>query len=220
VTDTKPRLTCAFINMKAGSGKTTTAAWTLTAWHEMGLTPLGVDTDRAGSLLRWSDRAGSFPFTMIGCAAANAAQQIVTMTKRGEYGAVGVDTPQMEDHIRIVRPLLECVDLWVVTVAANGIELDRMIEVRDEMDRADSRRDRPGRRIVALNRTWREQRSKGGADAIFAPALADMGFTVLDRQIPRSTTIEQSFGTYPKVPDTPFSRLAADLRDIANEGAA
>lgn len=51
----------AFVNLKPGVGKTTSAVWLAHALHESGLSPLLVDSDPASSALRWSELAGGFP---------------------------------------------------------------------------------------------------------------------------------------------------------------
>lgn len=51
----------AFVNLKPGVGKTTSAVWLAHALHESGFSPLLVDSDPASSALRWSELAGGFP---------------------------------------------------------------------------------------------------------------------------------------------------------------
>ncbi|MFD1276874.1 AAA family ATPase [Streptomyces kaempferi] len=55
-------LSYAFVNLKPGVGKTTSAVWLAHALHELGVSPLLVDSDPASSALRWSELAGASRF--------------------------------------------------------------------------------------------------------------------------------------------------------------
>lgn len=216
VTITQQVLTCAFVNMKPGTGKSTCTAYTSSAWHQLGRDVLNVDADPGASLLRWADIAGGFPWAVMGYPKPTIRTNIVTVMEHGTYNAVGIDCPQMEDHEKIVRPVLEFADLWVVPLAPAGIELDRMVDVERHMDAADRFRDTPGQRIVLLNRTNRLARSKQGPDAVCAEILTERGFTVLGHQVPHSDSrYRQTFGTLPDCDGTPFVSIAETLVEMA-----
>lgn len=208
-------LTCAFVNLKPGTGKTTSTAFCSSAWHQQGKAVLSVDADPGASLLRWSDLAGGFPWAVVGYPKPTIRTTITSMLDHGTYDVVAVDCPQMEDHERIVRPVLELADLWVVPIAPSAIEIDRMVGVVDHMNAADRHRDQPGRRIVLLNRTTRPYRTKEAADAVTAQTLTGMGFTVLDQQIPQAERYRDQFDLVPEIIGTPFPDITRTLIELA-----
>lgn len=215
----KPALTCAFVNLKPGTGKTTSTMFTSAALSAKGRRVLTVDADPGASALRWSDLAAGLPWGLVGMAKASLSTDIVTVTNHGDWDTVLIDCPQMEDHERIVKGALDYADIWVVPLAPSPIELDRMVGVADRMDAADARRDTRGRRLVLLNRTNRLQRSKTGPDAECAEILTERGFLVADVQVNHSDTrYRQSFGTVPDANGTPFGPFADLLIQVA--GAA
>lgn len=215
--NTKPALNCAFLNLKPGTGKTTTCTWLAATLHAMDLSVLHVDADKGASALSWADLAGGFPWSLMGMPQATINRQIVTVTEHGQWDAVLADLPQMEDHERIVAPALEYFDTWVIPLAPAGIELDRMTNVWERLDAIDRRRDTPGRRVVLLNRTNRQQRSKGGPDAAYAEHLTEQGYTVLAHQVPHSDAkYRQTFGRLPKLDEqSPFWGIANELIGLA-----
>lgn len=224
--DGREALTCAYVNLKPGTGKTTSTAYTGAAWHAAGHDVLTVDADPGASLLRWADLAGGFPWTVMGYPRPTIRGNIVTVMERSSYDRVVIDCPQMEDHASIVRPVLEFADVWIVPLAPAGIELDRMIDVARHMDAADYHRDVYGLRVVLLNRTNRPSRSSAKRrrdippDAECAEILTERGFIVLDQQIPHNDArYRQCFGALPELAGTPFGDVARAL-DTLWEAAA
>lgn len=216
----KPTLTCAFVNLKPGTGKTTCSMFTSAALHQQRRTVLTVDADPGKSAQRWSDLVADsgdkLPWSMVGMPKASIHGDIVTVTDHGDWDTVVIDCPQMEDHERIVRGALEYADVWIMPLAPSPIELDRTVGVVDRMDMADRNRDRPAVRIALLNRTNRLQRSTKGPDAVCAEILDDRGFTVADQQINHSDArYRQCFGEYPQPDGTPFVEFARTLLGLA-----
>jgi hypothetical protein len=54
-------LSIALVNLKPGTGKTTSAVWLAHVFAEAGNTVLLVDADPSGSALEWSDLAAMYP---------------------------------------------------------------------------------------------------------------------------------------------------------------
>src|SRR4051812_43656591 len=136
-------LSCAFVNLKPGVGKTTSAIWLAHALHESGMPPLLVDGDPAGSALRWSDLAGGFPFPVVALPVGDVHRRVDDVL--GERRAVVLDAPQLEDHARIARSIMRYAAEWIVPVTPAPIELDRMAPIRGEMDDVHSLRAEPAR---------------------------------------------------------------------------
>lgn len=212
-------LTCAFVNTKPGTGKTTCTVLTAAAFATMPseLTPTGqphrvlaVDADPGGSLSRWSDMAeGGLPFDVIGMARPSISRELPRLVDSGEWTAVCVDLGQGEDHERVVRAVLEIVGHHIVTVAPSGIELDRMSPMLDLLDRADP--DQTARRWALLNRcnTW--QATRTGADKETRDLLSGAGLTVFRAQIKHSDALRQEFGRVPLAQQYRFHQVAEEI---------
>jgi chromosome partitioning protein len=202
-------LSCAFVNLKPGVGKTTSAVWLAHALYELGLPPLLVDADPAGSALRWSELAGGFPFPVAALPVGDAHRRVDDFL--GGRRAVVLDAPQLEDHARIARSVMRHANEWVVPVTPAPIELDRMAPIREEMSEVQSLRPEPARTAVLLNRTNRPDATRTGPDADAREVLAERGFDVLDTQIARLDLYSQSFGGPVHVRNTAYMDLADEL---------
>src|SRR5690348_4981782 len=89
-------LTIALVNLKPGTGKTTSAVWLAHALHARGLSVLLVDADPAASALRWSDLADGFPFRVAGLPVRDLHRRVPDVA--AGVDAVVIDVPQIEDH--------------------------------------------------------------------------------------------------------------------------
>ncbi|MCQ4079076.1 ParA family protein [Streptomyces sp. RB6PN25] len=202
-------LSCAFVNLKPGVGKTTSAVWLAHALHESGLSPLLVDGDPAASALRWSELAEGFPFPVIALPVGDVHRRVNDFL--GERQAVVLDAPQLEDHARITRSIMRYASEWIVPVTPAPIELDRMAPIRGEMEDVQSLRAEPARTAVLLNRTNRPDATRTGPDADAREALTEWGFDVLDTQIARLDLYAQSFGSAVEVTGSAYMDLADEL---------
>lgn len=202
-------LSCAFVNLKPGVGKTTSAVWLAHALYELGLPPLLVDSDPAGSALRWSELAGGFPFPVIALPVGDVHRRIDDFL--GGRQAVVLDAPQLEDHARIARSVMRHANEWIVPVTPAPIELDRMAPIQTEMGDVQSLRAEPARTAVLLNRTNRPDTTRTGPDADAREVLAERGFDLLNTQIARLDLYSQSFGGPVSVQKTAYMDLANEL---------
>jgi chromosome partitioning protein len=202
-------LSCAFVNLKPGVGKTTSAVWLAHALHERGIPPLLIDGDPAASALRWSDLAGGFPFPVVSLPVGDVHRRVDDLAT-GRV-AVVLDAPQLEDHVRITRSVMRYANEWIIPLMPAPIEVDRMAPLQGEMADVQSLRDRPARTAVLLNRTNREQATRTGPDADAREVLAEQGYEVLATQIPRLDLYSQSFGRPVNPADTAYMDLADEL---------
>jgi chromosome partitioning protein len=202
-------LSCAFVNLKPGVGKTTSAVWLAHALRALDVPPLLVDSDPAGSALRWSELAGGFPFPVVALPVGDVHRRIDDFL--GGRQAVVLDAPQLEDHARIARGVMRHADEWIVPVTPAPIELDRMAPIQAEMGEVQSLRAEPARTAVLLNRTNRRESTRTGPDADAREVLAERGFDVLDTQIARLDLYSQSFGGPVQVENTAYMDLAREL---------
>ncbi|WP_341868683.1 ParA family protein [Streptomyces carpinensis] len=202
-------LSYAFVNLKPGVGKTTSAVWLAHALHASGLTPLLVDCDPASSALRWSELAGGFPFPVFALPVGDVHRRVNDFLDNRR--AVVFDAPQLEDHAHIARSIMRYASDWIVPVTPAPIELDRMAPIDREMDDVQSLRARPARAAVLLNRTNRPDATRTGPDADAREALTERGFDVLSTHIPRLDLYAQSFGGPVEVKGTAYMDLAEEL---------
>ncbi|WP_254885946.1 ParA family protein [Streptomyces sp. NA02950] len=202
-------LSFAFVNLKPGVGKTTSAVWLAHALHESGFSPLLVDGDPAGSALRWSELADGFPFPVVALPVGDVHRRVNDFL--GNRQAVVLDAPQLEDHPRIARSIMRYAGEWIVPVTPAPIELDRMAPIRSEMGDVQSLRATPAGIAVLLNRTNRPDATRTGPDADARDALSERGFDVLNTQIARLDLYAQSFGSAVKTEGSAYMELAEEL---------
>ncbi|MFD5522296.1 AAA family ATPase [Streptomyces sp. NPDC127066] len=201
-------LRIAFINLKPGTGKTTSAVWLAYAFHRRGLSVALADADPGASALEWSDQVGGFPFKIGGL-------PVKDFHRRADDFATDVvigDIPQIEDHAPIARSAIRWANFLVVPVAPTGIELDRMsplgnvLEEMEDVMRPDSQTG------VLLNRVVTGAASGPSARRV----LTGQGYPVLTTAIPRLEVFAQSFGAEPER-NTTYDQLATELLEKAGK---
>jgi chromosome partitioning protein len=195
-------LRIAFINLKPGTAKTTSAVWLAYAFHRRGLTVGLADADPGASALEWSDQAGGFPFKVAGLPMKDFHRRADDL---GADVVIG-DVPQVEDHAPIARSAMRWADIRVIPVAPNPIELDRMSPLADVLEDVEDVL-RPGSQTcVLLNRVVSGAASGPSARRV----LTRQGYDVLSTTIPRLEVFAQSFGAEPDT-NTAYDQLATEL---------
>ena len=210
-------LSVALVNLKPGTGKTTSAVWLAHVFVEAGHTVLLVDADPSGSALEWSDLAAmnpglppqaAFPFRIVALPSRNLHRRLPEIALADDV--VIIDAPQLEDHEGIARSAMRYVDEFLIPCAPSPIEINRTTPVRDEISEVEELRDRPGRSAVLLNRCVARANSTASARA----ALEDLGYGVLRTVVPRLEVYAQSFGLpIPGAGRDVWRRVAQDLLD-------
>lgn len=199
-------LRIAFINLKPGTGKTTSAVWLAYAFHRRGLTVALADADPGASALEWSDQAGGFPFKIGGL-------PVKDFHRRADDFATDVvigDVPQVEDHAPIARSAMRWANILVIPVAPTGIELDRMSPLGDLLEEMEDVMRPDSKTCVLLNRVVSGAASGPSARRV----LTGRGYPVLTTAIPRLELFAQSFGAEPDT-NTAYDQLATELLDVA-----
>jgi chromosome partitioning protein len=203
-------LSVALVNLKPGTGKTTSAVWLAHVFAEAGHTVLLVDADPSGSALEWADLAAmnpglppqaAFPFRIVALPSRSMHRRLPEIALTDDV--VIIDAPQLEDHEGIARSAMRYVDEILIP-----IEINRTTPVRDEITEVEELRDRPGRSAVLLNRCIARANSTANARA----ALEGLGYGVLRTAVPRLEVYAQSFGM--PIPDAGrdvWRRVAQDL---------
>ncbi|MER0485108.1 hypothetical protein ABR737_43460 [Streptomyces sp. Edi2] len=213
----------AFLNLKPGVGKSTTAVFTGQAFYEENFKPLLVDADSGRSSLAAYNRAGGFPWPVVGMDEPDLHRKIPDI--HGSVDVVLIDVPQLEDHARIARGAMRYADTWVLPVAPSHYEVDRMFEpprgAPDDSGRSQllellaevqEMRETPADVVVLLNRTNKSKRTKWGPDAEVRGVLEEKGFEVLDTVIPHHDDRFRQAIT-PRTPGTNTRRLVKELLD-------
>jgi chromosome partitioning protein len=207
-------LSVALVNLKPGTGKTTSAVWLAHVFAEAGNTVLLVDADPSGSALEWSDLAAmypglpqtAFPFRIVALPSRSLHRRVPEIASADDV--VIIDAPQLEDHEGIARSAMRYVDEILIPCAPSPIEINRTTPVRDEITEVEELRDRPGRSAVLLNRCIARANSTANARA----ALEELGYGVLRTAVPRLEVYAQSFGMpIPAVGRDVWRRVAQDL---------
>jgi chromosome partitioning protein len=204
----------AFVNLKPGSGKTTSAVWLAHVFAEAGHAVLLVDADPAGSALDWSDLAAGasglsprrgFPFQIVALPSRNLHRRVPEFAPAD--GVVVIDAPQLEDHVGIAQSALRYADEILIPCAPTPVEINRTTPVRDEIAEVEAVRAGPARSAVLLNRCVARAHSPASA----REALEGIGYEVLRATVPRLEVYAQSFGL-------PIPRTGRDVwRCVARE---
>lgn len=230
------QLRIAFVNLKPGTAKTTSAVWLADAFHRRDLEVLLADSDPAASALRWSDLAappdkdddqaaaaarrrrepeGGFPWRLAGLPVRDFHRRIRDVT-RGVDVAIA-DVPQIEDHAGIARSVMRWATDIVIPVAPSGVELDRMAPIRREIEDLEAVRSEDARDMVLLTRTVTGAASTKSARTV----LTAQGHDVLTTTIPRLELFAGSFGGLVDARGTAYDALATELLDrrgLTSEG--
>jgi chromosome partitioning protein len=198
-----PTLSVALLNLKPGTGKTTSAVWLAHVFVQAGKHVLLVDADPSGSALEWSDLAAmdpglppkaAFPFRIVALPSRGLHQRVPEIARADDV--VIIDAPQLEDHAGIARSVMRYVDEILIPCAPTPIEINRTTPVREEIIEVEAVRDTPARWAVLLNRCITRAHSTANA----REALAGLGYDVLRTAVPRLEIYAQSFGM--PIPET------------------
>jgi chromosome partitioning protein len=196
-------LRVALLNLKPGTGKTTSAVWLAHIFVQAGQHVLLVDADPSGSALEWSDLAAmdpgvppkaAFPFRVVALPSRGLHQRVPEIAHADDV--VIIDAPQLEDHAGIARSAMRYADEILIPCAPSPIEINRTTPVRDEITEVEAIRDTPVRSAVLLNRCVTRANSTANA----REALEGLGYDVLRTAVPRLEVYAQSFGM--PIPET------------------
>jgi chromosome partitioning protein len=196
-------LRVALLNLKPGTGKTTSAVWLAHVFVQAGQRVLLVDADPSGSALEWSDLAAmdpgvspkaAFPFRIVALPSRGLHQRVPEIAHADDV--VIIDAPQLEDHAGIARSAMRYADEILIPCAPSPIEINRTTPVRDEITEVEAIRDTPVRSAVLLNRCVTRANSTANAREV----LEGLGYGVLRTAVPRLEVYAQSFGM--PVPET------------------
>ena len=210
-----PALSVALLNLKPGTGKTTSAVWLAHIFVEAGKRVLLVDADPSGSALEWSDLAAmdprlppmaAFPFRIVSLPSRRLHLRVSEIAHADDV--VIIDAPQLEDHSGIAKSAMRYADEILIPCAPSPIEINRTTPVGHEIAEVQELRDKPARSAVLLTRCIARAHSTANA----REALEGLGYNVLRTNVPRLEVYAQSFGLpIPQTGRGVWRHVAGDL---------
>jgi chromosome partitioning protein len=210
-------LVIAVVNLKGGSTKTTTAGHLAAAFHEAGMTVLGVDSDGENESLQNWQEAADLPWPVITLAVSNLHKQLPGIVG-DKYDVVVIDTPPMKAQRGTVYSALRAATHVVIPMAPTPVEYDRLSSVRAILaEVADDREDgQPPIHAVLLTRV----KPRAASTGVYRNLITADGVTVLDAQIGGLERFAQSWGDpMTGVLDTAYGAAAMELLDLGRQEA-
>lgn len=176
------------MNLKGGSGKTTTTAHLAHAYAAKGLSVVIIDADPQQSLMRWSSQA-DWELPVMG--------KPVPRLYRLLHGMIGdrfdvalIDTPPLDEKAGIVYGALRASDTVIIPLQPTMLEVERLPDVWHAIDEAAELRNDDIASMVLFNRTIANASSTG----IHRTTIEQAGHRVLQTTIPRREAIAQAGG--------------------------
>lgn len=177
----------AVVNLKGGTGKTTTAVHIAAALARNGRTLL-VDADPQGSTLSWSENAEEFPCPTIGLPVRDLDRRLRDLAT--DYEHTVIDTPPAD--AAIARGALLAADAAVIPIPPSLMDLDRLRPTLELIAAVEPVN--PELTFTALlTRVRHATRSARAAREL----LVELGVPVLDTEIPLREAFATAFGDNP-----------------------
>jgi chromosome partitioning protein len=190
------------LNLKGGTGKTTSAVFLAAGLQRAGDRTLLVDADPQGSALAWSALVEAWPIPTIGMPKPVLHRQLPQLAEG--YAHVVIDCPPADEAI--VRSALLVADIVVLPMAPSMMDLDRLRPTLGLL--ADvAPQNEPG--FWALLTRVRPRTSMSAAARLW---LTDLEVPVLKAEIPLRETFARALGELPAA-GTAYESVLAELSE-------
>lgn len=196
------------LNLKGGTGKTTTAVHLAVGLDRRGRTLL-VDADPQASTWTWSADADSFPVTVVPWPARDLARRVAALAD--DFRHVVVDTPPA--HESIVRQAVLAGAVLVVPLAPSTLDVTRVAPTLGLVAEVLAEYGRTADVRVLLTRVRRGTRSRREARA----ALDALGIRVLASEVHLRERYATAAGTVPPS-DGDYDAVLTELIDTVTHG--
>lgn len=190
----------ATVNTKGGVGKTTTAVYLAAGLHQQARTLL-VDADPQQSALLWSQGDPIFPYSVVSLPVRDLHRRLDDLG-RG-YDHIVIDTPPGDTTI--IRSAVMAVDTVIVPASPTGLDLNRLMPTFELLAELE-----PVHAVdvgVLLTKVRRGTLSARGVREV----LAEVGYPVLNTEIPLAEIYAASFGIAP-TDLGPYADLIQELK--------
>lgn len=177
----------AIMNLKGGSGKTTTTALLAHAYAKAGHSVCVIDADPQASIMRWSSQAG-WDIPVMGKPVPKL-HLLLDGLVGNRFDYVLIDTPPLDEKSGIVYGALRAADYVLTPMAPTLSELDRLPDVWQAIEDVNATRGDDIVSAILFNRTI----PNANSTEQFRNDITDAGYRVLTTTIPRREAIAQSF---------------------------
>jgi len=175
------------INLKGGSGKTTTTAFLAHAYAKQGHAVCIIDADEQASLLRWSE-AAAWEIPVFAMPVKNI-DRLWKGIVGSRFDYILIDTPPLDEKAGVVYGALRAADYALTPMAPTLSEMDRLPDVWDTIERVNDSRSEPLNASILFNRTI----PNAASTEQYRGDITDAGQRVLTTSIPRREAIAQAF---------------------------